>query len=171
MFQRAIKSLELVELDATSPGVLLENLLEVAPRLNCLKVIQGQHDHLELQFICEKFSYLQHLEVDVRKVTAADNFVRFDGLAHLQELKLWGLIGINYIHPNNVRCLTISYGFLTDDDLIKIPEKFPLLKRLILDICYQVSRPGIERLHKLIPSCRIDCYEQRFYPVDNSTSN
>ncbi|XP_058053571.1 uncharacterized protein LOC131205478 [Anopheles bellator] len=165
----AIRSLEFVELNVKRPGVLLENLFEVAPRLNWLKLNHGNHDHFELQFICEKFSYLQHLEVNVKDMIAADNSVRFDRLAHLQELKLLGLSNIRYIHRNNVRCLTMLNSTVKGDELKQIPEKFPALKRLILEK-RSVSLAGVERLHKLMPSCRIDYGNNRFYPVDDGTS-
>ncbi|XP_052861228.1 uncharacterized protein LOC128268230 [Anopheles cruzii] len=169
MFRGDLKALEIVELKVRRPGVLLENLFEVAPQLNSLKLKHGNHDHLQLQFICENFSYLQHLEVNVKEVIAADNSVPFDGLA-LQELKISWATKINYIHHKTLRCLTISYSEITDDDLNKIPGKFPLLKRLSLVSCSKVSMTGVKRLHKLMGSCRIDYDKKRFYPVKDDSS-
>ncbi|XP_058067103.1 uncharacterized protein LOC131216589 [Anopheles bellator] len=174
-------SLETVRLRMSYPEVLLKNLFEVVPQLSCLQITYRISCD-ELQFICERFSCLRRLELvfgyQFLEEPVADDFVRFDKLLHLQELKLSGKIKIRSIHPNNVRSLTLyspssifTYSTdITNDDLYEIPEKFSLVKRLILENC-SVSLDAVERLHKLMPSCRIDYEDERFYPIDDVTAD
>ncbi|XP_052861016.1 uncharacterized protein LOC128268054 [Anopheles cruzii] len=165
LFRGTFKSLESVELQMHPTRILLENLFETAPQLKYLKIMPRSHYNLQLdiQFICEKFSCLRRLELNMYKKTAADNSVRIDRLDHLEELKIRNVESISFIHRNNVRCLTLSGPKMNYKDLDQIPEKFPLLKRLILD-SFGVSLANVKRLHKLMPSCRIDFGSHRFYP-------
>ncbi|XP_052873088.1 uncharacterized protein LOC128278400 [Anopheles cruzii] len=72
LFRGAIKSLESVELEMYPTRVFLENLFEAAPQLNSLEIKTIYDDFadqiaLDFEFICEKFSCLRRLELDVRK--------------------------------------------------------------------------------------------------------
>ncbi|XP_052871365.1 uncharacterized protein LOC128276945 [Anopheles cruzii] len=148
--------------------VLLENLFETVPQLSCLDIELIYNDSISIafdfEFICEKFSCLRRLELDVRKQTLADNSVRIDRLEHLEELKIRNAKSISFIHRNNVRCLTIMFRVLRKRDLDEIPKKFPRLNRLTINCGYSVFASCFIRLHKLMPSCRIDYDSHRFYP-------
>ncbi|XP_058053352.1 uncharacterized protein LOC131205314 [Anopheles bellator] len=173
-----MKSLESVALDVPHPQILLDNLFEVVPRLSCLK-ITTTINYDELEFICEKFSWLRHLELCFCNQQVAEDSVRFDRLEHLQELKLSHYFEIPFLrscHRNNVRSLTI-YRWrellkTKEDDLCLVPERFPLLKRLMfLNNDNSMSLAAVERLHKLMPSCRIDYGDHHFYPIASVTAD
>ncbi|XP_058067023.1 uncharacterized protein LOC131216531 [Anopheles bellator] len=188
-------SLKSVELKMNPPHMLLENLCEVVPQLSCLQV-KERIPYVEIQFICERFSCLRRLVLDYDcRSSPADDSVRLDRLVHLQELEMSDTIRVCWIHRNNVRCLTItrfrepvpdleiithpnngrflispspdiSFPTITDDDLMQIPTKFPVLKILILNCdVYSLSVAAVERLHQLMPSCRIEYGNKRFYPT------
>ncbi|XP_058053339.1 uncharacterized protein LOC131205309 [Anopheles bellator] len=154
LFRGAMKSLESVHLQTAPSLRVLGNLFDVGPQLSCLKICHTSYN--EIQFICEKFACLRRLElyVDDKELNVSDN------------------ISIRSIHRNNVRCLTIlgrsdsldSRSGIMNSDLVWIPEKFPLLNRLIIRDC-SVSLAAIERLHHSVPSCRIDYDNKRFYPI------
>ncbi|XP_058054207.1 uncharacterized protein LOC131205917 [Anopheles bellator] len=174
IFRRAIKSLEFVELFVKYPRPLSENLFEIAPRLNGLKLKIVDSDFYAIEFICKMFSCLQNLEVGIREEEAEIVAMRFERFMYLEEMELRRNYGIHYTQHSNVRCLTlVGFQQPDDDDLNKIPEMFPSLKRLIIGQGYPpgVFRSVLERIHKLMPSCRIDYGDERFYPIDNSTSN
>ncbi|XP_058060922.1 uncharacterized protein LOC131211441 [Anopheles bellator] len=162
-FHGGPKSLELVELDLKNPELLLESLF--APQLKYLKINNAHLVHL--MFICDNFSYLQHLEVNVKDVIGADDSVRLNNLTHLLDLKLRGPTNIDYIHHENVRCLTISRGEVTSIHFQMITHTFPALQRLILEKC-SVSLAYGEFLYKVMPHCRVDYRKRRFYPIENS---
>ncbi|XP_058057050.1 uncharacterized protein LOC131205207 [Anopheles bellator] len=114
LFRGTIKSLESVKLRMHPSRVFLENLFETAPQLYYLEINPICYEYLQVldcKFICEKFSCLRRLELDLTYGTPADNsgLVRIDRLVHLEKLKLWALNNIHCIHQNNVRCLTISH--------------------------------------------------------------
>ncbi|XP_058057051.1 uncharacterized protein LOC131208323 [Anopheles bellator] len=166
LFRGTIKSLESVELEIHPSRNFLENLLEAASQLKRLDIKLTFYDSLllDVEFICENFSCLRRLEVDMCNQTPADDSVRFDKLEHLEELTICNALGISYIHRNNVRCLKICFHLINNEDLGQIAEKFPLLKRLTFEFCSWLSVSGIIQLHKMIPSCTIDYGSQRFYP-------
>ncbi|XP_052871833.1 uncharacterized protein LOC128277419 [Anopheles cruzii] len=138
--------------------------------MKCL-VITEFISYDDLQFIYDNFLCLRRLEVyiDDEVSIVADDSVRFDRLEHLQELKVSDNIRIRSIHRNNVRCMTITHrpavldsrSGIKNCDLGWIPQKFPLLNRLILEEC-SVSLVAVEQLHNLLPSCRIDYDSTRF---------
>ncbi|XP_058067314.1 uncharacterized protein LOC131216758 [Anopheles bellator] len=173
LFRGTLKSLESVKLTIHPIRVFLEYLFEAAPQLKCLEI--GFHNFcddlqaLDCQFICEKFSCLRRLVLDVKFVPPDayphDHSVRIDLPEHLQELQMRCGFCFRYMHGKNVRWLRIVALYMfTDHDLNEIPEKFPLLKRLIIVNCHTLSMAGVERLHELMPSCRIDFDSHRFYP-------
>ncbi|XP_052870929.1 uncharacterized protein LOC128276513 [Anopheles cruzii] len=107
-------------------------------------------------------------------VPEMDDYERCAKLVDLGKHELRRNCGFHYSQHSNVRCLTMLGCSLTDADLNEIPEMFPSLKRLTIARGLSldpVSDSAFERMHKLMPSCRIDYHGERFYPVDDSASN
>ncbi|XP_052860868.1 uncharacterized protein LOC128267943 [Anopheles cruzii] len=174
IFRGAIKSLEFVELNVKYPRFLYEDLPRVAPRLNGLKLKIADCEFYVIELICKWFSRLQHLEVEMGFVPEMEDYERCERLVDLEEHELWRNCGFHYTQHSNVRCLTMLGCSLTDADLNEIPEMFPSLKRLTIARGLSldpVSDSAFERMHKLMPSCRIDYDDERFYPIGDSASN
>ncbi|XP_052871510.1 uncharacterized protein LOC128277100 [Anopheles cruzii] len=173
-FRRAIKSLEFVELNVKYPSFVLDDLPRVAPRLNGLKLKIADCEFYVIEFICRSFPRLQHLEVEMGFVAEMQDYRRCERLVVFAEYELRRNCGFHYRQHSNVRCLTMLGCSLTDADLNEIPEMFPSLKRLTIARGLSldpVSDSAFERMHKLMPSCRIDYHGKRFYPVGDSASN
>ncbi|XP_052873666.1 uncharacterized protein LOC128278983 [Anopheles cruzii] len=158
---------QLTKLESYSVGVdFLKKLFEIAPQISSLTTIV---DTPALHFICENFKNLSFLDLlfTADDQEESDALARIDQLARLKELVLISCPVRNVVFPHsNVRCLTLkTCKKLTDEDLLKLPERFPMLKRLTIKYCNLVSVAGINLLHKSIPTCRIDLNGQRFYPL------
>ncbi|XP_052861178.1 uncharacterized protein LOC128268186 [Anopheles cruzii] len=141
---------------------LLRDVHKVAPQLKSLGIGGTETNESAVKFICKHFSNLSCLKIRWSKVETGEGLARIANLPRLRELGLWTYDecrDYRHIPRNHVRFLTLCCNWKdSDGDLLQLPKIFPGLEKLDLYPLVTVRSSTVERIHKMIPECRINVH-------------